>query len=51
MDDGEPDDCTTFGIYLPRVPECSGEARAGNDAGNLPSGIECALLVEDESSG
>jgi len=46
--ESEPDNGTTFRIYLPRIEEAVGPIPARDHAGVLPQGSETVLLVEDE---
>ncbi len=44
----EPDQGTTFKIYLPRLVEAELPAHSSEQANHLPQGTETILLVEDE---
>jgi CheY-like chemotaxis protein len=46
----EPDQGTTFRIFLPRVDESAQSATERASSGRMPAGVETILLVEDEST-
>jgi signal transduction histidine kinase/CheY-like chemotaxis protein len=46
----EPDQGTTFRIFLPRVDESAQSATERASSGRVPAGVETILLVEDEST-